>query len=295
MAPPTPDLGALPVRRLGPEDLTACLDLADDRGWGREEHKWRLLLSAGQGYGVAAPPGDPHGGLIATVVATPYGADYRCLSMVLVARRHGRRGLGRRLMRHVLAECGTAAAFLTATELGRPLYEELGFKPVGALTTLRGAFTGAQPPGALPAGAVVRPATAADLPDILAYDLPIFGADRTGLLARLPSFAAQLLVARAADGSLTGFAASWPNPTSTVVGPLLAEDEPTARQLLAALARQAPPPLRFDADDRHPGLAAWLRANGLGDSSRCTLMVLGAPDIPGDVSRRFAPYSVALG
>ena len=303
MTPTTPDLGALPVRRLGPADLEACLDLAEDRRWGRDERMWRLLLTAGQGYGIPAPPGDPHGGLIASLVATSYGSGhgashgsaYRCLGMMLVARRHERRGLGRRLLRHVLDQAPTAAAFLTATEQGRPLYEGLGFKAVGQLTTLYGAFTGEQPPGALPAGAVVRPATAADLPDILAYDLPVFGADRTFLLARLPSFAEQLLVARAADGRLTGFAACRPNRPSTFVGPLLAEDETTAAQLITTLARQAPPPLRFDVDDRHPGLAAWLRANGLHPANRSTLMVLGAPDLPGDISRRFAPYSVALG
>ncbi|MDT0342191.1 GNAT family N-acetyltransferase [Streptomyces litchfieldiae] len=291
--PPAPISPAdLPIRRLTLADLPACLDLSADRSWPREEHKWRLLLTAGQGYGIDAPPGDPAGGLIACLVVTSYAADHRAIGMVLVAERHARRGIGRRLMRHALAECAPAAVFLTATDNGRPLYEQLGFKSVGAITTLRGPFTGTLP--AAP-GSTVRPATAADLPGILAYDLPIFGADRTELLTRLPSFADHILVAEAPGGGLAGYGASWPNVTTTVIGPVLADDLATAQALIAELAARAPLPVRFDVDDRHRELAAWLRASGLTGDSRCALMVLGAPDLPGDATRRFAPYSVALG
>jgi GNAT superfamily N-acetyltransferase len=288
-------LSSLPVRRLTPADLPACLDLAADRGWTREEHKWRLLLTAGRGFGIDAPAGDGRGGLIAAVVATVYGR-FSAIGMMLVAARHNRRGLGLRLLRETLAACGTPAAFLTATDEGRPLYERLGFAAVGELTTLRGHFTA--PAGSTVVARRVRRATAADLPDVLAYDPPVFGADRTGLLARLPSFADQFLVARAApDGPLTGFAAAWPNPGSTVIGPVIAEDLPTAQALIARLAADAPAdvPLRFDSDARHRELETWLRAGGMSGGSRTTWMVHGTPALPGDPARRFAPYSVALG
>ncbi|WP_230423349.1 GNAT family N-acetyltransferase [Streptomyces radicis] len=284
--PPVP-----PIRRLTVHDLPACLDLAVDRGWPREAHKWRLLLTAGQGYGVDAPPGEG-GGLIASVVVTPYADTHRAIGMMVVAERRERQGIGRALMRHALAECGTAAVFLSATDNGRPLYEQLGFKAVGAFTTLTGRFTGG-PEDAGPA-VTVRPATAGDLPAVLSYDRPVFGADRTELLARLPSFADRFLVAERA-GRLIGYGASWPNVTTTVIGPLLADDEATARALLARLGAAAPLPIRFDADDRHPDLADWLRKRGLADRGRCALMVTGSPDLPGDITRRFAPYSVAMG
>ncbi|MGP3967884.1 GNAT family N-acetyltransferase [Streptomyces sp. 6N223] len=298
-------LATLPIRRLTPADVPACLDLAADRGWPREERKWRLLLSAGQGFGIDADARGGHGGLIAAVVATSYAADdprlaISSIGMMLVAARHERRGLGLRLLTHALAECGTPAAFLTATEAGRPLYERLGFTTVSTLSSLRGALAAPGAPGAA-GGVHVRPATAADLPAVLAYDLPVFGADRTGLLTRLPSFADQFLVAQAepAPGApITGYAAAWPNPDSTVIGPLLAEDLPTAQALITRLAADAPAgvPLRFDADARHPELERWLRAAGLaGEPATTTLMVRGAPDLPGDLARRLAPYSVALG
>ncbi|MGP4109698.1 GNAT family N-acetyltransferase [Streptomyces sp. 4N509B] len=314
-------LAALPIRRLTPADLAACVDLAADRGWPPEDHKWRLLLTAGQGYGIDAPPGDPHGGLVAAVVVTPYGGLPRgaaahgdaisAIGMMLVALRCERRGLGARLLRHALAAVDTPAAFLTATSYGRPLYERLGFVSVGTVTLLRGAFTGPKAP-AVPAtpgvtdvtdvtgsGSTVRPAVAADLPALLAHDLLAFGADRTGLLTRLPSFADQFLVAEATPGGrLTGYAAAWPTSDTTVVGPLVADDLPTAQALLTRLAAAAPAgvPLRVDVDaGTHPAFAAWLRDRGLADAGQTALMVRGVPDLPGDATRRYAPYSVALG
>ncbi|EST37483.1 hypothetical protein N566_12775 [Streptomycetaceae bacterium MP113-05] len=299
MTTPSPtsssDVLRRPVRRLTLDDLAACGDLAASRGWGRETHKWRLLLTAGRGFGVDAP--DEPGALVGAFVLTPYdalpgGQAYTCVSMVLVAERFARRGLGRRLTRHALAESGDRPAFLSATPHGRPLYEELGFRAVGTSCMLRGDFTPRDDDTGTPA--TVRTAGAGDLPDVRALDARAFGADRTGLLARLPAFADRFVTARHASGAPAGFAASWQNDATTVLGPVVAEDLPTARALVSDLARHAPGPVRFDLDGRHHAMGEWLRDRGLAGDFTCTLMVHTA-DIPGDITLRFAPYSVALG
>lgn len=298
-AAPAPDLLHLPVRRLGLTDLEACSDLASSRGWGREEHKWRLLLTAGHGYGVDAP--DRPGALIGAYVLTCYdalpgGRPYSSVGMVLVAERFARRGLGQRLMQHALSTSGEAAVFLSATPGGRPLYEKLGFRPVGSSLMLTGHFIPAphDPDVTGRAATTVRTATPTDLPPVRALDATAFGADRSELLTRLPHFADRFVVAERA-GALTGFAAAWPNDTTTVIGPLIADTLPTAQALVTDLARHASGTLRFDLDERHTALGHWLRAHGLAGDSRCTLMTHSAPDLPGDATRRFAPYSVALG
>ena len=283
----------LPIRPLTPADLSACLDLADDLAWGREEHRWRLLLAAGHGYGIDAPADDPAGGLVAAVVRTSYADRWHAVGMMLVASRRQRRGLGRRLMRRVIEDAAGAPLLLTATDQGRPLYERLGFKAVGGIATVRGTFLAPPPEEAAGGGVAVRPATAADLPEILAYDLSAFGADRTELLTRLPSFADRFLVARTPGGRLAGFGAAWPNVTTTSVGPLVADDEAVARALLTPLALDTPTPARFDVGDWHPELARWLAARGLVESGRTELMVHGVAEAPGALSRRFAPFTLA--
>lgn len=96
---PDVDARTAHVRRLDVRDLTACLDLAEGRDWGREGAKWRLLLELGGGYGID----DPHGGLAGTVFDTEVAPGIRVIGMLLVAYRHAGRGLGRRLMEDVLS------------------------------------------------------------------------------------------------------------------------------------------------------------------------------------------------
>ncbi|MGW0409936.1 GNAT family N-acetyltransferase [Streptomyces collinus] len=287
---PTPSPAALPVRRLTLRDLRACADLSENRGWPREEHKWGLLLTAGKGHGVD----DPDGGLVAACVVTEYGTwdrtDLGAIGMVLVAERHARQGIGRSLMRHVLAAMGATPLTLHATPNGQPLYEELGFKVTGRAEMLRGRFV----PGGRDVEVATRAATAEDLPAILRLDEEVFGADRTPLIARLPAFADQLRVAED-GGRITGYAAAWPNEDTHVVGPLIARDTETAKALVASLAAHSDRPLRTDVDVRHEELLAWAKERGLASVAFNTVMTYGITELPGDWTRRFAPLTVAAG
>ncbi|MGW2442619.1 GNAT family N-acetyltransferase [Streptomyces sp. NPDC001675] len=287
---PTPSLATLPIRRLTLHDLSSCADLSEDRGWPREEHKWGFLLTAGKGYGID----DPDGGLVAACVVTEYGSWERsslgAIGMVLVAGRHARQGVGRRLMRHVLSLMDTTPLTLCATPFGRPLYEELGFKMTGRSEMLRGHFA----PGGPECRVATRAAVAEDLPAMLRLDQEVFGADRTSLITRLPSFADQLRVAEE-DGRIIGYTAAWPNMDTHVVGPLIARDTETAMALITSLAARTHRPLRTDIDVRHEELLSWARARGLAPVTVNAVMTYGITDLPGDWRRRFAPLTVAAG
>ncbi|MFK4800963.1 GNAT family N-acetyltransferase [Streptomyces sp. MPA0124] len=287
---PTPFLASAPIRRLTLRDLTACADLSEDRGWPREEHKWGFLLTAGRGYGID----DPDGGLVAACTVTEYGpGEHPALAgigMVLVAERHARQGVGRRLMRHVVSGLGTVPLTLHATPYGRPLYEELGFKVTGGAEMVRGRFV----PGGPEPKAVTRAATAEDLTTILRLDEEVFGADRTHIVTRLPAFADQLRIAEE-DGRITGYAAAWPNMDTHVVGPLIARDTETAKALIGSLAARTDRPLRTDIDVRHEELLAWVKERGLSTVVPNAVMTYGITELPGDWTRRFAPLTVAAG
>ncbi|MFE7644625.1 GNAT family N-acetyltransferase [Streptomyces phaeoluteigriseus] len=287
---PTPSLPALPIHRLTHRDLVACADLSEDRGWPREEHKWGLLLTAGKGYGID----DPDGGLVSACVVTEYGPHGRpslgAIGMVLVAERHARQGVGRRLMRHITSVMSTTPLTLHATPNGRPLYEELGFKTTGRAEMMVGRFS----PGGAEPRVSTRAATAEDLTTILRLDEEVFGTDRTPVIARLPAFADQVRVAED-DGRIVGYAAAWPNMDTHVVGPLIARDTETAKSLVASLAEHTDRPLRTDIDVRHEELLAWLKDRGLAPVAFNTVMTYGITELPGDWTRRFAPLTVAAG
>ncbi|MEV0038088.1 GNAT family N-acetyltransferase [Streptomyces sp. NPDC050804] len=289
-------LSVLPIRRLTLGDLISCADLAEDRGWAREEHRWGLLLAAGTGYGIDDPEGK---GLAAVCVITSYdpsgaGRGLAAIGMMLVAGRHTRQGLGRRLMTHVLGEAADTPLMLHATEYGRPLYQQLGFTDIGATETVVGRF---RSPETAPS-VKTRPAAAGDLPAIVRLDTEVFGADRTHVIARLPAFADRLRVAEDSSG-LIGYAAAWPTPEAHVIGPLVAADTVTAKSLICSLVSSltaAPDrPVRTMIDVRHEELLAWVKEHGLEQAARTTTMVHGIPDLPGDWTRRFAPLNLATG
>ncbi|MFG2982846.1 GNAT family N-acetyltransferase [Streptomyces sp. NPDC048258] len=294
-----PHLTDLPIRALTVDDLRHCADLSEDRGWPREDHKWGLLLAAGNGYGVDAPDGK---GLAAACVVTRYGGprpepELAAIGMVLVAGRYARQGMGRRLMTYICDDVLKGIPLtLHATPHGRPLYEELGFETTGRAEMLRGAFQPAGTSGTYGTPRV-RPARGEDLPRILRLDAEVFGSDRTHMITRLPAFADQLVVAedRGGDGTLTGYAAAWPNMDTQVIGPLIAHDTATAQSLITALAQGTDRPLRTDVDVRHEELLAWLKDRGLASVAFNAVMTRDIPGLPGDWTRRWAPLTVAAG
>jgi hypothetical protein len=204
-------------------------------------------------------------------------------------------------MRHVMESVGDTPLALFATAQGQPLYEDLGFSPVGRAERIGGRFRAPGPGGSASAGAsrgrasvTTRPAAADDLQAMVRLDLPVFGTDRTHLLARLPAFSDRLQVAEE-HGELIGYAALWPSGHAEVVGPLVARDTVTAQALVSALAATTDRPLRTDVYARHQELLRWLAEHGLEPLARTTVMTYGIPDLPGDAARRFAPLTVATG
>ncbi|MBP2471394.1 GNAT superfamily N-acetyltransferase [Crossiella equi] len=271
-----------PFHRLTEADLPACSELSLDRSWPREERKWRFLMQVGEVHALR----DADGALAGTVVLTRYGTSLVAVAMVLVAARYERQGIGGRLMRHAIEQADGATLALTATPHGLGLYRKLGFVEHGAVVMHRGPFT--PEPGHVPGS---RPATAADLPAILALDLPVFGADRAHVLSRLPEFAEQLRVVER-DGQLTGYAGAWRNDEQLVLGPVVARDEATARVLLSDLAGTGD--VRIDVDDAHTDLLDWVGARGLERRFASVIMTLGG-DLPSDRDRLFCPLMQALG
>ncbi|HEX4725633.1 MAG TPA: GNAT family N-acetyltransferase [Pseudonocardiaceae bacterium] len=272
-----------PIRDLDAEDLAACVALAESRDWQPEHHKWRLLLTAGTGYGID----DPAGGFAGVVVCTRFGAALAGIGMMLVAAQHERQGIGGHLIRHVIANAGSDTIWLTATGYGRPLYERLGFRAVDTCTQYVGEFDGDGSP------VRSRPVTPKDVPAIEAMDADEFGGDRADLLRGIPEFADQF---RLVDGPAgpSGFGAAWRSTDNTIIGPVVADDIDTARVLLADLAAGVTGPVRLDLLGSRPAQFGWAEARGLRPVGTTTVMIIG-PDLPGDRQRLFNPFMVAMG
>lgn len=257
-----------PIRTLGAADLPACSDLAESRSWPREPPKWRLLHDVGQVFGIDAPDGS---GLAACAVLVTFGS-VASISMVLVAPRYERQGLGRAITAHAVSAAGDRVVWLHASTSGRPLYESMGFVLDGGCQAHSGTFDDDGGPGAAPGS------------EVFALDRLAHGVDRRRLLDRLGT---PFVV----DG---GFAFAVDIGHVTVIGPVVARSEERAKALIRGVARAVPGEVRVDPDLRFPGLVEWVRERGLVPGVPAPRLVLGGRSLPGDPSMRFAPFTRAM-
>ncbi|KDN18375.1 GNAT family N-acetyltransferase [Amycolatopsis rifamycinica] len=258
------------IRTLTAADLPACSDLAESRSWPREPPKWRLLHETGTLFGIDDPDGL---GLAASAALVAFGS-VASISMVLVAPRHGRRGLGRAITERAVSAAGDRVVWLHASTLGRPLYESMGFVADGGCRGHVGRFADDGGPGASPGS----------LAEVLPLDLAAHGVDRRSFLARLGT---PFVV----DG---GFAFGTDIGHVTVIGPVVARSVEQAKALIRGVARTVPGEVRVDPDFRFPSLAAWLEERGLVPGPLAPRLVLGGRSLPGDSSMRFAPFTRAV-
>ncbi|MCX7372260.1 MAG: GNAT family N-acetyltransferase [Alphaproteobacteria bacterium] len=252
-------------------DLPRAAALSARIGWNQVTADWRHFLRDGAVQVI--DDDDPHC-LAATAAVLRFGPGLAWISMVLVRPDRRRAGLAMTLMRWATERLqGVAGIALDATPAGREVYRQLGFRDVLG-------FTRWAVPDALPAPDSIAPraVTGDDWPAILALDATAFGAPRATLLR---GFAA-----RAPAGAFIapgGFVLARDGLRTPQIGPVVAQDAPTAMALIAAARRGLGRPAVLDLADAATPVAAWLGAHGATPQRPFTRMVLGAlpPTKPG--------------
>lgn len=277
----------LVLRGFAEADVAAAQEISAAVGWPHRREDWLFVRQLGTG--IVAEQG---GTVIGTAMAWPYGEDFASIGMVTVAPAHQKRGLGRAMMRALLAPLGGRGLVLRATAAGTPLYRELGFRPAGAIRQCEGAaFRGG--PVALPPGERLRPLVRSDLGALVALDEEAIGAPRQELIAALMQEARGVVLDR--GGQAVGFAMLRRFGRGHVVGPVMAPDPRCARALIGHwLGSQQGVLLRLDVPEES-GLVEWLEDLGFRSSAPVQAMVRDPVPPAGGGVRRFALVSQALG
>ena len=160
--------------------------------------------------------------------AVTYG-DFGYIGLIGVVPEMQHRGIATHLMQHILdwlTLCGCEVALLDASPMGQPLYAQLGF-----VVDDQSEVWLASPGYATPrnAGGTVAVLTESDLPALIAYDTPHFGANRAKVLAALlDEFPGRLLATHDAAGQISGFVLAQ----ERTIGPWIADNPADAANLL---------------------------------------------------------------
>lgn len=244
------------------DDLPRVAELRESVGWA--SHDWALRAVVDPPRARCFVAADPAG----RVVGVGSGIDYATFGVVgnmIVAPEHRRRGIGAAILEAVVAflvERGCPRLELSATQVGRPLYERHGFASTEPGTS---ALIGRADVRPDPAAANLADAGPGMLAELSAYDAPRFGGDRAHLLATMVHDPARpLIVARRGD-AVAGWA--WVRPEAERVGPLVADAPAVAIALVAESLRRMPaaatvrltmPPGNRDGRDQLHSLGAVL-------------------------------------
>lgn len=200
-----------------------------------------------------------------------------------VLPRARRRGIGELLTRAAidwLAERGASTVLLYATDLGRPVYDRVGFVEEARARAWRGVS-----PGPPPAG--VRRLRPADRPRILELDRLATGEDRHAVLDMLPAL---LGLGFERDGVLEGFALQTPWGAGPAI---VAAGEEAGVALLRGLAIE-PQPLTITVPDDNPAAAAALSRWGFQPVNSALRMRHGPP-VGHDPERMFGLFNLFWG
>jgi predicted N-acetyltransferase YhbS len=259
------------LRKLGDDDVPACIALARTAGWNTDAARWRMMFAVGEPLGIESDGGE----LVGTVIVNRFGA-LATLAMMLVDTAHRRHGLGQRLMEHALKQTGAATVCLYASELGRPLYERFNFIAVTESVRLEGRAS----PAPTATHGEARPVRAADLPAVCALDEEAQGAPRHRLIEALYAASDRaFLIER--DGGPTSFGFASLHAGIRLLGPLVARTDEDACALASALTTGGAEPLRIEVQPGERALLAWGKAAGLAVAAATPLMTLHAAPLPG--------------
>jgi len=238
--------------------------LKEAAGWNQTEADWERVLAL-EPQGCFAIEYD--GQVRATTTAVCFGQELAWVGMVLTDAPYRGRGFARRLMGHTLAYLRrkrVAWIKLDATDMGRPLYERLGFQDEGTIERwIR------------PAGALTPQSGIVERFDFdAALDRKAFGADRSRLLHVLAGI-------ESASIAEMGFAMGRPGARAAYFGPCVARSADGARKLLQwFLEQHAEESVCWDILPANADAVALAREFGFTPVRRLARMVLAGVDNP---------------
>ena len=261
----------------------------------KDEPVARILDEAGFGPHVARllgyPRDSPHGHILVAASGKRLLGGACCASFgstgwigaLGVLPRARRRGVGELLTRAAiewLEERGASSVVLYATDMGRPVYDRVGFVAEKRARAWRGVAPGPPPQG-------VRRLRPNDRERILELDRLATAEDRSPVLDMLPAL---LGLGYERDGVLEGFALQTPWGAGPAV---VAADAKAGTALLRGLVVE-PQPLTITVPDDNTAASTTLARWGFQPVNSALRMRYGAP-IEHDPSRMFGLFNLFWG
>jgi GNAT superfamily N-acetyltransferase len=220
------------LRKMTPEDIPLGMKLKSLAGWNQLEDDWKMLLDAGGDNFVASLDGYDVG----IVISVPYQDNFTWIGMVLVDPSARRKGVGKALLKKSIEIAHPKGPIrLDATAEGFELYSTLGFQTEYELVRMIKRSAGSR---VKQNNHTIEPGIHmgdGELESITRLDMPIFGADRSGILRHLHKRNPEYAYCRKENSSINAYCLGRSGSQFEHIGPIIAEGSAYAADLLAAV------------------------------------------------------------
>jgi GNAT superfamily N-acetyltransferase len=207
----------------------AAIAWAGAEGWNPGLDDAQRFLAADPGSFLAA---EHAGEIVGTVSCALYGDSYAFIGFYIVRDDLRGRGVGSELFERALARAGSRIVGLDGVLAQQRSYERRGF--VLAHRNVRWRTIG----GGEPSSGLV-PLSSVPFEQLLAYDAGVFGVERARFLRAWIDRREGHALACIREGTLAGYGVLRLCQVGAKVGPLFADDEEVAEELLAGLVAAA--------------------------------------------------------
>lgn len=219
-------LNGMEIRLLNRTDLATVMAFKDVPAWNCALADWERFLRLNPTGCFAA---DESGKVIGAVTTLPYKGGTGSIGMLVVDPNYRRRGIGTRLLNCAVDQLegrGARNVHMVTPQISKSIFERVGFAAESKIVR----WVLHRQPGEAPR---LARTTLPDFDKILAADRDVFGADRGELLQSLHADAPDFTLASELESEVIGYALGRGGAQADHLGPWIAWDHPTARELLA--------------------------------------------------------------
>ena len=281
------------LRKMTVEDIPLGMKLKSLAGWNQLEADWKMLLNAGGENFVASLDGDDVG----IIISIPYQDYFTWIAMVLVDPIARRKGVGKTLMNKSIEVAQPKGPIrLDATEEGFELYKQLGFQTEYELVRLIKRSTGPRVKQNTQTHKHGIHIVDDELESIMELDMPIFGADRSGILRCMYKRNPEYAFYRKENGSIRAYCMGRSGSQFEHIGPIIAEGSVYAADLLAAVMDpMEAQDVVIDVFADKPDWISLLEESGFTSERSFTRMCLGNLQHPGIREKQYAIVGPEIG
>lgn len=273
----------LQFRAMTAADIPVGEALCRSAHWNQLPQDWELFLKLSPAGCRVAVKNEQ---VVGTVTTISYQNCVSWIGMVLVDPAEQRQGIGTKLLHEALDILKDQPLVgLDATPAGREVYLKLGFVDDCRLSRMETVVAGFTTDKNNPA----RRMTKADFQRVAEMDQNVFGADRRLLLEWLYSHASEFAWVVEREGRIAGYTLGRHGFKFEQLGPVIAEDVQTAKQLVTAcLAEQTGKAFILDATHHNVEWLQWLGAVGFKEQRPFIRMFRGQAPRFGLLENQFA-------